>query len=122
MKPIFLLGCVIASATAIVTRDLPFIKTISTPKNMIDYQKPYTYYGLSRCEFSNHTRPSIQEFQRLAGPRWECVNFSDGRYNHCSVSPNVTDMTSIEFAKVTVALCNKYHGFLQIRMTPLDNQ
>ncbi|KAG0000839.1 hypothetical protein BGZ80_008373 [Entomortierella chlamydospora] len=120
MKSIFLLGCAIASATAIVTRDLPFIKTLSAPQNFIDYEKPYTYYGVSRCEFSNSTRPNLRDFQRLAGHRWECSNGGGGAYNFCVVASTVTDMTSIEFSKVTVELCNRYNGFLQIQVFPPD--
>ncbi|KAF9352669.1 hypothetical protein BGX26_009553 [Mortierella sp. AD094] len=122
MKSIILLGCAIASATAIVTRDVPFIKTLSVPQNFIDYQKPYTYYGVSRCEFSSSTRPSLKDFQRLVGPRWECSNANGGSSNFCTVASTVTDMTSVEFAKVTASLCSKYNGFLQIQMAPSDDQ
>ncbi|KAI8595911.1 hypothetical protein EDD21DRAFT_389866 [Dissophora ornata] len=122
MKSLFLLGCALSSAAAIVTRNLPFIKTLSYPRDMIDYRKPYTYHGVSRCEFSNSTQPSLERFQHLAGPRWECASYYDGRYNHCTVASEVTDMTSLEFAMTTVALCNEYNGFLMIQMSPPDNQ
>ncbi|KAF9421062.1 hypothetical protein BGZ94_008934 [Podila epigama] len=118
MKFIAILAATIATASAIVTRDLPFVKTLSKPKNHIDYEQPHKYYGVSRCEFSNSTLPNIHVLQRIAGPRWECVSFGEGRYNHCSVKPHITDLTSLEFARVTTALCTRYNGFLMINMDP----
>ena len=114
------LACIVAAASAeIVGRDLPFIKTLSTFDNYKDFQKPYAYYGVSRCEFSNATKPDIKELQKIAGSRWECIVLNGTRYNHCTVKPEVRDLTSVEFVKVTASLCGKYNGFLMIEQGPL---
>ncbi|KAG0027766.1 hypothetical protein BGZ81_005295 [Podila clonocystis] len=113
------LTCIVAAASAdIVTRDLPFIKTLSKSKNYKDYQQPYTYYGVSRCEFPEATQPRLKELQKIAGSRWECVAFNGTRFNHCTVKPEIRDLTSVEFVKVTTALCAKYNGFLMINQGP----
>ncbi|KAG0040327.1 hypothetical protein BGZ82_003632 [Podila clonocystis] len=82
------LMCIVATASAdILTRHLLFIKTLSRSQNYKDYQQPYTYYGVSRCEF----------------PR---------------VKPEIHDLTSVEFCKVTTALCANYNGFSMIDQGP----
>ncbi|KAG0341401.1 hypothetical protein BG000_009205 [Podila horticola] len=113
------LACIVAAASAdIVTRDLPFIKTLSMPNNYKDYQQPYTYHGVSRCEFPEATQPKLKELQKIAGSRWECSAFNGTRNNFCTVKPEIHDLTSIEFAKVTTSLCAKYNGFLMIQQGP----
>lgn len=50
------LVCVIASSTAIVTRDLPFTDPVLDLYK--DNQKTYSYCGVSRCEFPKATSPT----------------------------------------------------------------
>jgi len=117
------LALVAAASASIVTRDLPFIKTLSEISNYVDYQHPYSVYGVSRCEFNNGTKTSITEFQRIAGSRWECIlggpDNTNPRYNFCTVKPNVRDLTTLEFVKVTAALCATHNGFLMIDQGPI---
>ncbi|KAF9387944.1 hypothetical protein CPB97_001835 [Podila verticillata] len=114
------LACIVAAASAdIVTRDLPFIKTLSKSNNYKDFQEPYTYHGVSRCEFPEATRPVLRELQKIAGSRWECVAYNGTRYNHCTPKAEIHDLTSIEFVQVTTSLCAKYNGFLMIDQGPL---
>ncbi|KAF9275819.1 hypothetical protein BGZ74_003835 [Mortierella antarctica] len=114
------LTCIVAAASAdIVTRHLPFIKTLSKPYNYKDYQQPYTYHGVSRCEFPEGTQPNLKELQKIAGSRWECRAFNGTRFNHCTVKPEIRDLTSVEFVQVTTTLCAKYNdGLLMIQQGP----
>ncbi|GJJ72420.1 hypothetical protein EMPS_04777 [Entomortierella parvispora] len=112
------LALVAAASASIVARDLPFIKTLAEPTNYVDYQKPYSVNGYSRCEFNNGTKTNIKDFQKIAGSRWECTVGPSPRYNFCTVKSNVHDLTTVEFVKVTAALCTKYNGFLMIDQGP----
>ena len=115
------LACIAVSVSAdsIISRNLPFIKTMALAKNYRDYQHPYEVNGFSRCEFSNSTKPSIKEFQKIAGSRWECYNTNNStRDNFCTVKTHVHDFTTVEYVKVTATLCAKYNGFLMIEQGP----
>ena len=120
-KPAVALACIAAgvSANSIIARNLPLIKTLATPQNYKDYRNPYSYYGVSRCEFSNSTQPNINEFQKIAGSRWKCYTSNPGtRDNFCLPKAQIRDLTSVEFVKVTANLCAKYNGFLMIEQGP----
>ena len=114
------LACIVAAASAdFVTRDVPFLKTLSVPANYKDFNKPYSYHGASRCEFSKATKPSIKELQKIAGSRWECTALNGTNNNFCNPKANIHDLTSVEFVKVTASLCAKYNGFLMIEQEPM---
>ncbi|GJJ72421.1 hypothetical protein EMPS_04778 [Entomortierella parvispora] len=115
------LALVAAASADIVTRDLPFLKTLASAKNYVDYQKPYVYNGYSRCEFTNSTRTNIKDFQKIAGSRWACTVGPSPRNNFCTVKPQIRDLTSVEFVRVTAALCAKHNGFLMIDQGPDDS-
>ncbi|KAG0040326.1 hypothetical protein BGZ82_003631 [Podila clonocystis] len=45
------LACVVASSSAIVTRDLPFIKMMDMPEKYKDFQEPYEVRNLTSVQF-----------------------------------------------------------------------
>ncbi|KAG0358019.1 hypothetical protein BG005_002820 [Podila minutissima] len=93
------LACVVASSSATTTHGLPFI-ALAMPEN---YKQ-------------NSTRPDIIELQK-AGPNSDCQSYSD-IYNHYTVRREVRDLISLQFVKVTLALCAKYTGFLMLGQGP----
>ncbi|KAF9315572.1 hypothetical protein BG003_002885 [Podila horticola] len=107
------LVCVIASSTAIVTRDLPFTDPVLDLYK--DNQKTYSYCGVSRCEFPKATSPTSTRAERALPTT---ARYNGTRCNHCQPNTEVHDLTSIEFVKVTTALCSKSNGFLMIEQGP----
>ncbi|KAG0093338.1 hypothetical protein BGZ93_004492 [Podila epicladia] len=94
------LACVVASSSATVTHDLPFINALVMPEN---YKQ-------------NSTRPDI--IVQTAGPSSDCQSYSDIRYSHNTIQRGVRDLISVQFVKVTLALCAKYTGFLMLGQGP----
>ncbi|KAF9336313.1 hypothetical protein BG006_009051 [Podila minutissima] len=97
---IIALTSVVASSSATITRDMPFINALVMPE---DYKQ-------------NSTRPDIIELQK-AGLNSDCQSYSD-IYNHHTVRREVRDLISLQFVKVTLALCAKYTGFLMLGQGP----
>ncbi|KAG0027767.1 hypothetical protein BGZ81_005296 [Podila clonocystis] len=44
-------ACVVASSSAVVTRDLPYIRTMDMPENNKDFQEPYEVRNLTSFQF-----------------------------------------------------------------------
>ncbi|KAF9981781.1 hypothetical protein BGZ75_006872 [Mortierella antarctica] len=108
-------AALISSAAAFQINDVPFIKTLTEPSNSVDSRAPYPFAAYSRCELRvDDARPSLTAVQKIAGSDFECHQRNNKNGTFCTVKSTVTNMSSTKFALVTVQLCAKYKGALQL--------
>ncbi|CAO3565364.1 unnamed protein product [Mortierella alpina] len=116
MKFTFAVGAaLISTAAAFQLNQVPFIKTLTVPSNSVNNGAPYPFAAYSRCELRvDGARPSLSVVQKIAGSDFGCYQRNNRNGTFCTVKSTVTNMSSTQFALVTVQLCAKYKGTLQL--------
>ncbi|KAF9561121.1 hypothetical protein EC968_005837 [Mortierella alpina] len=115
MKFALAAAALISTVAAFQTNYVPFIKTLTEPSNSVNNGAPYPFAAYSRCELRvDGARPSLSAVQKIAGSDFECHQRNNKNGTFCTVKSTVTDMSSTKFALVTVQLCAKYNGALQL--------
>ncbi|KAF9962871.1 hypothetical protein BGZ70_007822 [Mortierella alpina] len=108
-------AALISTAAAFQLNDVPFIKTLTGPSNAANNGAPYPFRAYSRCELRvDGARPSLSAVRKIAGSDFECHQRNNKNGTFCTVKSTVTNMSSTQFALVTVQLCAKYKGALQL--------